>query len=213
MCLIKQQHIQHYTVNHKHMGKIKHILHYFGLTYSLYEIALMMKQKKSHLLVTATGSILKIPWKDMPKESGNCCSRQHWSFFFFNYYACSIIISNITCFVGLHSYLFSKIAYLLYAQIYVSFACYFIFYEFSRCMLPTNLLKILVYLLIRISLLMGQFSVRNISAFNLTLSCFTRSQSYNIWSLILYDNPIPIWKHYVYKCKHHNWEWRVKHHL
>jgi len=61
MCLIKQQHIEHYTVNHKHMGKIKHILRCFGLTYNLYEIALMMKQKKSHLLVTATGSILKIP--------------------------------------------------------------------------------------------------------------------------------------------------------
>jgi len=55
------------------MGKIKHILRCFGLTYNLYEIALMMKQKKSHLLVTATGSILKIPWTHMPKETGNCC--------------------------------------------------------------------------------------------------------------------------------------------
>ena len=42
------------------MGKIKHILRCFGLTYNLYEIALMLKQKKSHLLVTTTGSTLKI---------------------------------------------------------------------------------------------------------------------------------------------------------
>jgi len=48
------------------MGKIKHILRCFGLTHNLHEIALMMKQKKSHLLVTATCSTLKIPWKDMP---------------------------------------------------------------------------------------------------------------------------------------------------
>ena len=51
-------------------------------------------------------------------------------------------------------------------------------------MLSTSLLKILVYLLIRVSLLTSQFSVRNISAFNLSLSCFTRSQSYNIWSVV-----------------------------
>ena len=44
-------------------------------------------------------------------------------FFKFIYYACSITISNTTCFVGLHSYLFSKIAYLLYTQVNVSFAC------------------------------------------------------------------------------------------
>ena len=105
-------------------------------------------------------------------------------YIFLTFYACSITISNTTCFVGLHIYLFSKIAYLLYTQVYVSFACYFIFYEFSRCMLSTNMLNILVYLLIRVSLLTGQFSVRNMSAFSLSLSCFTRSQSYNIWSVV-----------------------------
>ena len=59
-----------------------------------------------------------------------------------------------------------------------------IFCKFSSCMLSTNLLNILVYLLIRVSLLTGQFSVRNISAFSLSLSRFTRSQSYNIWYIV-----------------------------
>ena len=95
--------------------------------------------------------------------------------FFLIYYAFSITISNTTRFVGLYSYLFFKIVYLLYTQVNVSFACYFIFYEFSRCMLSTNLLKMLVYLLIRVSLFTGQFSVHNISAFSSSLSCFTRS--------------------------------------
>ena len=104
-------------------------------------------------------------------------------FFFLIYCACSITISNTTCFVGLHSY-FSKIAYLLYTQVNVSFTCYFIFYEFSSCMLSTNLLNILVYLLIRIYLLTGRFSVRNISAFSFSISCYTRSQSYNIRSVV-----------------------------
>ena len=81
----------------------------------------------------------------------------------------------VTCFLKLLTYYIHK---------FVSFACYFIFYEFSSCMLSTNLLKILVYLLIRVSLLTGQFSIRNISAFNLYLSCFTRSESYNIWSVV-----------------------------
>ena len=104
--------------------------------------------------------------------------------YFLIYYSCSITISNTTSFVGLHIYLFSKIAYLLYTQVNVSFACYFIFYEFSSCMLSTNLLKLLVYLLIRVSLLTDQFSVRNISTFSSSLSCFTRSQSYNIYSVV-----------------------------
>ena len=94
----------------------------------------------------------------------------------FIYYARSITISNTACFVSLHIYLFSKITYLLYTQVKVSFSCYFIFYEFSRCMLSTNLLKILMYLLIRVSLLTGQFSVRNISAFSLSLPA---SQDHN----------------------------------
>ena len=51
-------------------------------------------------------------------------------------------------------------------------------------MLSKCLLKILVYLLIKVFLLTGQFSVRNISAFNLSLSRFTRSQSYNIRSVV-----------------------------
>jgi hypothetical protein len=41
-----------------------------------------------------------------------------------------------------------------------------------------------VFLLIRISLLTGQFSDRSISTFSLSLSCFTMSQSYNIWSVV-----------------------------
>ena len=68
----------------------------------------------------------------------------YYYLFLFIYYACSITISNTTCFVGLQSYMFSKIAYLLYTPVNVSFACYFIFYEFSSCMLSTNLLKIFV---------------------------------------------------------------------
>jgi len=51
-------------------------------------------------------------------------------------------------------------------------------------MLSTNLLKILEYLLIRVSLLTGQFSDRSISAFSLSVSCFTSSQSYNVWSVV-----------------------------
>ena len=104
--------------------------------------------------------------------------------FFFIYYACPITISNSTWFVGLYSYLFSKITYLVYTKVNVSFACYFILYKFSSSMLSTNLLKILMYLLIRVSLLTGQFSVRNISAFILSLSCFTRSHSDNKWSVV-----------------------------
>ena len=38
-----------------------------------------------------------------------------------------------------------------------------------------------VFFLIRVYLLTGQFSVRSISAFSLSFSWFTRSQSYNIW--------------------------------
>ena len=45
-------------------------------------------------------------------------------------------------------------------------------------------LKVFVYLLIRVSLLMGQFSDSSISAFNLSLSCFTSSQSHNIWYVV-----------------------------
>jgi len=53
-------------------------------------------------------------------------------------------------------------------------------------MLSTILLKILVYLLIRVSLLTGQFSDRSNSAFSLSLSYFTSSQSYNIWSVVCF---------------------------
>ena len=79
-----------------------------------------------------------------------------WVFFIFLmlfYYACSIIISNTTCLVGLHIYFFSKLTYLLYTQVSDSSTCYFILYNFSRVMLNTYLLKILAYLLIRLSLL------------------------------------------------------------
>jgi hypothetical protein len=46
------------------------------------------------------------------------------------------------------------------------------------------LLIILVYLLIRLSLLTGQFPYRSSSTFSVSLSCFTRIQSYNIWSVL-----------------------------
>jgi len=45
------------------------------------------------------------------------------------------------------------LTYLLYTQVGDSSTCYFILYNFSRGMLSTNVLKILVYLLIRVSLL------------------------------------------------------------
>jgi len=53
-------------------------------------------------------------------------------------------------------------------------------------MLSTIFLKMLVYLLIRVSLLTGQFSDSSISSFSLCLSCFTSSQSYNIWSVVCF---------------------------
>jgi hypothetical protein len=47
-----------------------------------------------------------------------------------------------------------------------------------------NFLKFLLYLLISISLLTGQFSDRNTAAFSLSLSCSTSSQSNNMWSIV-----------------------------
>ena len=69
-------------------------------------------------------------------------------------------------------------------QVSDSSTCYFIIYNFSSGMLSTNLLKILVHLLIRVSLLTSHFSERDISDFSLPLSCFTSSQSYNVWAVV-----------------------------
>ena len=44
--------------------------------------------------------------------------------------------------------------------------------------------KFLLYLLISISLLMGQFSDRSTAALSLSLSCSTNSQSNNTWSIV-----------------------------
>jgi len=91
----------------------------------------------------------------------------------------------------LHTYLLTYlltylITYLLTYLLtyYISSKCYFTLCNFSRGTLSTNFLKLLVYLLIRISFLTGQFSDRSISAFSLSLSCFTSSRSYNIWSVV-----------------------------
>jgi len=51
-------------------------------------------------------------------------------------------------------------------------------------MLSVNFLKVLLCLLMRISLLMGHFSVRSTAVFSLFLSCSTSSQSYIIWSIV-----------------------------
>ena len=62
--------------------------------------------------------------------------------------------------------------------------CYFVFYNLSKVILSVNFLKGLLCLLIRISLLTGQFSDLSTAAFSLSLSCSTSSQSYNIWSVV-----------------------------
>jgi len=65
----------------------------------------------------------------------------------------------------------------------VSSTCYFILCNFS---IPQifSFLKLLVYLLIRVSLLTGQFSDHSISAFSVFLYCFTSSQTCDIWSVV-----------------------------
>ena len=50
----------------------------------------------------------------------------------------------------------------------------FVLYNLSKVMLSVNFLKVLLYLLMRISLLMGHFSVRITVAFSLFLTCYTR---------------------------------------
>ena len=49
-------------------------------------------------------------------------------------------------------------------------------------MLSVNFLKVLLYFLMRVSLLMGQFSVCSAAAFSVPLSCCSNSHSYIIWS-------------------------------
>ena len=60
----------------------------------------------------------------------------------------------------------------------------FVLYNLSKDMLCVNFLKFLLYLLTRISLLMGHFSVRSTAAFSLFRSCSNSSQSYIVWSIV-----------------------------
>jgi len=62
------------------------------------------------------------------------------SFFIFQY-ACSITISNTTCFDGLYTYFLSKTTYLLYTQVSDFSTCYFILCNFLSGMLSTNFFK------------------------------------------------------------------------
>ena len=61
---------------------------------------------------------------------------------------------------------------------------YFVLYSLSKDRLSVNFLKFLLYLLISISLLTGQFSDRSTAALSLSLSCSTSSQSNNMWSIV-----------------------------
>jgi hypothetical protein len=75
---------------------------------------------------------------------------------------------------------------LLYIQFGDSTTYRFLLYNLSKVMLSVNFLKVLLYLLTRISLLMGHFSVRSTAAFSLSLSCSTSSQSYIVRSIVCY---------------------------
>jgi len=109
------------------------------------------------------------------------------------------------CFYFMHAPLLQVIlhaSWLLPILLYIILLCIqfgdsttykFILYNLSNVMLSVNFLKVLLYLLMRISLLMGHFSVRSTAAFSLFLSCSTSSQSYIIFmhehvglSMILY---------------------------
>jgi hypothetical protein len=76
------------------------------------------------------------------------------------------------------------LTYCLYTQLSDSSTFYFIPCNFSRGMLSTNFFKISVSLLIRVSLLTGQFPDRSISIYSLSLSCFTSSQAHNTRSVV-----------------------------
>jgi hypothetical protein len=69
--------------------------------------------------------------------------------------------------------------YILFCYVYnlVTTTYKFVLYFLSKVMVSVNFLKVLLYLLMRISLLMGHFSVRSTAAFSLYLSCSTSSQS------------------------------------
>jgi hypothetical protein len=60
----------------------------------------------------------------------------------------------------------------------------FVLYNLSKVMLSVNFLKVLLYLLMRISLLMSHFSVRITAGFSLFPSCFNSAQWYIIWSIV-----------------------------
>ena len=60
----------------------------------------------------------------------------------------------------------------------------FVLYNLSKVMFSVNFLKFLLYLLSRISLLMGRFSVRSIAAFSPSISRSTISQPYIVRSVV-----------------------------
>ena len=86
--------------------------------------------------VSANSSVVLNKLIDLLRDLIQNAHNQH-SFFLF-LYACSITISNTTCFDGLHSYFLSKVTYLLYTQVSDTSTCYFILYSFSRAMLSTT---------------------------------------------------------------------------
>ena len=57
-------------------------------------------------------------------------------------------------------------------------------YSLSNDRLSVNFLISLLYLLISVSLLTGQFSDRSTAALSLSLSCSTSSQSNIMWSIV-----------------------------
>ena len=63
----------------------------------------------------------------------------------------------------------------------------FVLYFLSKVVLSVNFLKVLLYLLMRISLLMGHFSVRSTAAFSLYLSCSTSHSHFVVLSAALWS--------------------------
>jgi hypothetical protein len=59
-----------------------------------------------------------------------------------------------------------------------------VLYNLSKNILFVNLLKCLLYLLMSLLLLTGQFSDRNTAAFRLSISCSRSLQSNNMWSTV-----------------------------
>ena len=123
----------------------------------------------------------------MSRIDGAILPRTHPSkgFFFFKYIysACSITLSSTTCtggFLRCHLCTFIILTFLD-----ASFSSYLLdLYSLSNDRLSVNFLNSLLYLLISVSLLTGQFSDRNTAALSLSLSCYCSSHSYSVWSIV-----------------------------